>query len=137
MLDGTFNLKTSKGNLPLKVTKKAIYNFEKERNASLLSFFLRFKTMPSKNGKDDLDVQYETDIAGLMRFDVQIDLAFYCQDRYSKDELIEIADDASLYSFVSFIVAQYGSQFNIEEMAEIEKGNKNPLPDGSRPTETK
>ncbi len=100
---GEFTLKTSDGELPLRFTKRAFYEFEKRHDASLLSFF----TKPSDSGDS-----VKMDLTAVLRFDVQIDLAFLAQvgqgkDRLSTDKLIDVADEKSLLEMAVFAIEEY------------------------------
>jgi hypothetical protein len=109
-MTGQFTLKTSKGDVLLKVTKLCFYNFEKQRGQGLITSFA--------DVRGDGSVRIKA--AEVLNWDIQIDLARMAQieTQYTSEELLEIADPDSLMQFVMFAITEY------VDMRGLDKGKK-------------
>lgn len=76
-------MKTSNGDVPLKLTKKAIYDFERDRGSGFLSAFADV----GKNG------EVRVRLVEVMNTDIQVNLARVCQvdTALTVEEIVEIA----------------------------------------------
>lgn len=98
-MNGEFTLKTSKGDVQLKVTKLTFYNFEKLRGESFLTSFADMQT----------DGQVKVKAAEVLNLPLQVNLARLAQTntRYSNEHLVDIADSMSLMELVVFALSEY------------------------------
>lgn len=101
-MNNIFNLKIKTGHISLNFTKGAIYRFEKDRDTALIGF------LTEGDDSRNLSINWKA----ITRVDLRIDLAFHCQNFnegkiYSKEELIDLAEDDSLEQFMAFVIKEY------------------------------
>lgn len=98
-MNGEFILKTSEGEVKLRVSKKAFYNFEKSRGQAFLAPFAK----PKGDGTVEIAMMEVFNVS------IQVDLAKVCQTdtSLSADKILEIADPQSLQEFLTFALTEY------------------------------
>lgn len=98
-MNGEFILKTSKGDLALKLTKRVFYNYEKTRGQSFLT--------PFAKARDDGAI--EISALEVANSDLQVELIFFAQTntKYRREVILDISDPQSMTEFLTFAIQEY------------------------------